>query len=394
MTDPKSELAAREPVVRAVVYDGDEYTRESLHELVSGYQDRQQAELCELERLRAVHDEISREMSRDLVEQKSAWDCLRGMVSLDAHQVGTSFRSLLERIPMVNDYVSERPLVELLREKIQVAEVRTRQVGKFLDEVDGRIADLRSDVSRLHRKLVVAAQNGEKAARVILDLRQDEVQYEEQVARLPAEQGRRRRELEAAMDEIRHQIWEHGARLRLYKNAEDRISAIVSMDNNFLQMLVNLHSNMTVLHESGQEILDELRGNLSGLATAAQASELTLDMQKSMASLKGSVNKVAVLASQTSLFLTQNVERLTSQMKIYDEATLRLVESNLAAEKEILEKRVDETLALARQEHDLALEARGVTPLRVPSSAEAGPACGGHELADTSTRLPGQRDAE
>ena len=69
-------------------------------------------------------------------------------------------------------------------------------------------------------------------------------------------------------------------------------------------------------------------------------------MQESMTSLKDSVNKVAVLASETSLYLTQNVERLTSEMKIYDQETQRLVESNLKAEREIKEQRIDETIEL------------------------------------------------
>ena len=38
-------------------------------------------------------------------------------------------------------------------------------------------------------------------------------------------------------------------------------------------------------------------------------------------------------------------------MKIYDQETQRLVQSNLQAEREIKEQRMDDTIALARTEH-------------------------------------------
>lgn len=342
----------------AVVYDGEEYTRESLQQLVTRYQDKHGSDLRELEQLRKTHDDIAKEMNKDLTEQKTAWEYMRSMISLDPSQVSSNFRGLLEKIPVLNDYVADRPISELLRDKIHVAEMRTAQVGQFLDQIEMRVDALRADITRLNKKMVVAAHNEEKAAALVLELRGRLQALEAALAEIPAEQGAARREKQAEIDEVKRDIWEHGARLRLFSNAEDRIASIVAMNNNFLEMLVNLHSNMTILHDSGQEILDELRGNVSGLATATQASELTLDMQKSLESLRVSVNKVATLASQTSLFLTQNVERLTAQMKIYDDATQALVASNLAAEREIQERRVDETLELAQKEYALLREAR------------------------------------
>jgi hypothetical protein len=116
---------------------------------------------------------------------------------------------------------------------------------------------------------------------------------------------------------------------------------------------------MQSLYDAGQEVLDELRGNLSSLTTATEASELTLEMQKSMESLKVSVNRVARLASDTSLYLTQNVDRMTSQMKIYDEETEKLVTSNLEAERQVKEGKIDEVLKLAEQEMKMLQEGKG-----------------------------------
>ena len=60
----------------AVVYDGEEYSRESLQGMVSSYQEMHTRRIKELEGLKKTHDEIAKEMTRDLAESKSAWDCL------------------------------------------------------------------------------------------------------------------------------------------------------------------------------------------------------------------------------------------------------------------------------------------------------------------------------
>jgi hypothetical protein len=349
------------PLDQEIVYEGEEYNRDSLQKMVADYQGKHQVEIKDLEKLRAAHEEIASEMNKDLVQQKSAWEYMRHMMTLDTHKIASNFRGLLEKIPIINDYVADRPVVDLLQEKIEVAEMRTREVAQFLDQIEVRIEQLTADIQRLNKKMIVAAQNEEKAAHHIIQLKDYQSSLEAQLADLdPEKDVAARRQLGAEIDDTKRAIWKHGAKLRLYASAEERINGIVGVNNNFLEILTNLHANMQNLYEAGQEILDDLRGNLAGLATAAQASELTLDMQKSLESLKISVNKVATLASQTSLYLTQNVERLTSQMKIYDDATRQLIETNLAMEREIQEKRTDETLELARKELTLVHEARAL----------------------------------
>lgn len=343
----------------AVVYDGEEYSRESLQGMVSSYQEVHTRRIQELEGLKKTHDEIAREMTRDLAESKSAWECLKGMATVDLGKAGSNLRGLLERIPILSDRLPERPLSELLQEKIHVAETRVREIGLFLDKMEAEISNVREDIVRLNKKMVVSAHNEERAAAYILGLREEKTRLEGRMEALGAESSSaEKRILQAQVDEIKQKIWEHGAKLRLYSSAEDRISAIVAMNNNFLEMLSNLHANMQNLHDAGTEVLDDLRGNLASLATATEASELTMDMQSAMSSLKNSVNKVALLASNTSLYLSQNVEKLTSELKMYDEATTALVESNLEQERELREKRIDETLKLAEKEYGLLQAAR------------------------------------
>ena len=335
---------------KKVSYSGEEYTRETLEVSLKPDMERHGQRMQELETLKKTHESIAKEMTESLVEQRSIWDCMKDIVAGDRSKATQSFRQMLERIPLLKKHLPERPLSELLQEKIQITETRLREVGTFLDRMESEVENVRQDIQRLHKKMHGSAVNKEKAAAYILQLKEIERGLAQEYTDLGADITSAHREKQGEIDEVKRLIWEHGAKLRMYANADQRINSIIGMNNQFMELLTNLHSNMQTMYDSGQEVLDELRGNLSSLSTATEASELTMDMKRSMESLKESVNKVAVLASNTSLYLTQNVERLTAEMKVYDQETERLVKANLAAEREIQEKRIDETLRLAQAE--------------------------------------------
>jgi len=344
------------------VYDGEGYTRENLQRMLDEYQAKHRRNLSSLAELSAAHDALAKEMTKDLVEQKSAWEHLKNIVRL--RKVGSNVTGLLERIPLLRDAIPERPLQDLLEEKIEVAQRRVQEIGNYLDTMQSQVGALQADITRLHKKMVVAALNEERSARFVLDLERGLAQIDTAIAKLGGEKTVELRELESKRDALRQMIWREGSKLRMYSNAEDRIASIINMNNNFYEILTNLHANMQSLYDTGSEVLNELQGNLGGLATAAKASELTLEMRQSMESLKESVNKVAVLASETSLYLTQNVDRLTAEMKIYDQETQKLVESNLQAEREIKEQRVNDTIELARTEYRHFEQARESSPAK------------------------------
>ncbi|HTM22330.1 MAG TPA: hypothetical protein VL172_17540 [Kofleriaceae bacterium] len=341
------------------VYDGEGYSRENLQGMLDEYQSKHKANLSSLAELSAAHDALAKEMTKDLVEQKSAWEHLKNIFTF--HNMGSNMKGLLEKIPLVRDAVPDRSIQELLEEKIEVAQRRVQEIAAYLDTMQNQVGALQQDITRLNKKMVVAAVNEEKAAKFVLDLEAGLKQIDAAIEALGKDKTAELRELQSKRDALRQIIWREGSKLRLYSNAEDRIASIVNMNNNFYEILTNLHANMQTLYDTGNEVLNELQGNLGGLATAAKASELTLEMQQAMESLKASVNKVAVLASETSLYLTQNVDRLTAEMKIYDTETQKLVESNLQAEREIKEQRIDDTIALARTEYGHFEKARDTT---------------------------------
>lgn len=342
---------------KEIVYEGEDYTRDSLENMVKTYQQQHETTIAELGDLKKKHDEIASEMNKDIAKEKSAWAYISGIVKSPA-KFSTNLKGLLEKIPVINEIIPDRPISELLREKIEVAETRTKEVSLFLDKVETQVEQLRLDITRLNKKMIIAAQNEEKAAGYVLELKDQLKGLEKQMELIQDKKSIEFRQKEAEITELKQIIWTHGAKLRLFSNAEDRLVNIIKMNNNFLEILSNLHANMVILYETGNEVLDELRGNLSGLATVAHAGELAVDMQDSMQSLKASVNKVATLASQTSLYLNQNLEQMLSKMQIYDEETQTLIESNLEAEREIKEKRIDDTIKLAQKEFSLLQDAK------------------------------------
>ncbi len=340
---------------KEVVYDGEGYTREGLEKMLGEYQHKNNLDLKRFEDLSKAYDRLSQEMTHDISEQKSALEYLGNIMKLDS--IGTNVKGLLAKIPIIKEFSPSRDLKELLGEKIEVAQSRVKEVGNYIETLSSDVKHLQEDITRLNKKMVVAAQNEERAAARVLELEALRKKLEEALATLDGK-GSEARELSAKVSEVKRMIWEHGARLRLYSNAEDRLASIINMNNNFLEIMTNLHGNMSTLYDAGNEVLNELHGNLAGLASLSQAGELSVEMHKSMESLKKSVNKLATLASETSLYLTQNVDRLTAEMKIYDKETEVLVESNLAAEREIREERINETIELARKEHGHFEDAR------------------------------------
>lgn len=340
--------AADATLKKEVVYDGEGYSRESLEKMLGEYQAKNTLDLGKFDELSKSYERLAKEMTRDISEQKSAFEYLANITKLDS--LGTNLKGLLHKIPVVREIAPSRDLKELLGEKIEIAERRVKEVGNYLDTLQSDIKALQDDIVGLNKRMIVAAQNEEKAAKQVLALEGARKALEDKAKTLDAK-SLEAREISAKVSELKRMIWEHGGKLRLYSNAEDRLVAIINMNNNFLEIMNNLHSNMTTLYDSGNEVLNELHGNLAGLASMSKAGELSVEMHRSMESLKKSVNKLAGLASETSLYLTQNIDRLTAEMKVYDSETERLVASNLAQEREIKEQRINETIDLARKEY-------------------------------------------
>jgi septal ring factor EnvC (AmiA/AmiB activator) len=348
-TTSASQAATSDVLKKQVVYDGEGYTRQSIEQMLTDYQGKQTLSLKKFEELSGAYQRLSKEMTVDIADQKSATEYLSNLFTLK--DVKTNIQGLIYKMPLVGQFAPSRDLKQLLGEKVEIAQRRVQEVGNYLDVLQGDVKSLQDDIGRLNKKMVTAAQNRERAAAYVLELEKQRQVLEDQLKAVADPKSAQGRTLSAQINEVKSVIWEHGAKLRLFTNAADRLSAVIGMNNNFLEIMTNLDSNMSQLYEAGNEVLNELQGNLAGLSSISKAGELSVEMHKSMESLKESVNKLAVLASDTSLYLTQNIDRLTSDMKVYDKATEDMVAGNLAAEREIKEHRINETIELARKNY-------------------------------------------
>lgn len=342
---------------KKVVYDGEGYNREAIEKMLTQYQTKNTADLRKFEDLSKAYERLSKEMTEEIGDQKTIFNYLGNIFTLN--EVGTNLKGLGYKLPVVKSLIPARDMKELLNEKVEIAQRKVQEVGNFLDVMQTDIKNLQEDMTRLSNKMVTAAKNEETAAGYVLALEEHRKKLDAELKALPDQKTSQARELEAKIADLSRLIYEHGAQLRFFSTAEDRISAIIRMNNHFLEIMTSLHSNMSTLYTTGNEMLNELHGNLAGLASVTKAGELTIEMNRSMESLKKSVNKLARLASETSLYLTQNVTKLTAEMKIYDTETEKLVSDNLAAERSIKEQRIGETIELARQEYAKAGASKG-----------------------------------
>ncbi|MBI3548792.1 MAG: hypothetical protein HY078_07130 [Elusimicrobia bacterium] len=337
--------------VTKIDYEGESYSRDNLEHMLTEYQGRHTLDLKKFEDLSQAYEHLAKEMTQDISDQKSAFEYVSNIAVLD--RLGTNLKGLIHKIPFLRGWAPSRDLKELLGEKIEIAQRRVQEIGNYIDTLQDDVKNLQDDITRLNKRMIQAAQNRDRAAAHVLRLEDARKAAEAQLASIADPKSVEARELQAKTSELKRMIWDHGARLRTYSQAEERIATIINMSNNFLEMMTNLHGNMSNLCETGNEVLNELHGNLAGLSSISKAGELSVAMHRSMQSLRVSANRLAVLASETSRYLTQNVDRLTAEMKIYDKETEHLVASNLAAEREMKEQRINETIELARMEYEV-----------------------------------------
>ncbi|MGM0597788.1 MAG: hypothetical protein ACQES9_12200 [Myxococcota bacterium] len=335
---------------KQVEYDGSKYSRDSVGAMVSKYRQNHQNHVKDLKVLKEEHDKLSQEMNKEIEDQRSLMDEFKTMASGEQGSMSRGFKGFLARIPLVGKPFRRRSLKELLETKVEIADIRVRQTASYLERVEETMDNLRDDLEVLHQKQLEAAQNKKAQVEIVLGLKESMEEIQTELDKLEDKNSEEYRALELAQAEVDRLIWDNGQKMRLFDNAQDRLESVIKMNGNFLEISHNLHSNMTIIYEAAQTVLDELRQHVSSLATLSEAGELSLNVTQSMESLKKSMSQVATIASETSRYLTQNVEDIVDGMNIYDKETEELVDRNLAEEREIKKQQLERILDKAQQE--------------------------------------------
>ncbi len=343
---------AQEILKRQVEFDGSKWSREATGQFQEQYRSRNQNNLDQLKKLQEEHDRLAKDMNKEIADQRSLLDEIKTMASGKKGGVGRGFRGVMGRIPLVGRPFRRKPLADLLEAKVEIADGHVRHIAEYLKRVEQTIAGLHDDQKSLQQKKVEAARGKKEFVRLVLELKQLRDELEQQVREFADKDSEEYRQLEAHLLETDRLTWEHGQKMQMYDHATHHLDSIMKMNQHFTEISKNLHGNMTLIHETAELVLDELRQHASRLATLAEAGQLSLQVTASMESLKESMNKVAAITSETSLFLTKNVEQIVSNMTVYDTHVEELVEKNLAAEKEIRAQQLKRILEKALEEQN------------------------------------------
>jgi hypothetical protein len=343
---------AEEILKKQVEFDGSKWSREATGSLDDSYRARNQDNLQELKRLQEEHDQLAKDMNKEIDDQRTLLDEIRTMTSGKEGGVGRGFRGVLGRIPLLGRPFRRRPLADLLSAKVDIADAHVRRVGEYLKKVERTISGLHDDQKSLQAKKIEAARGKKQFVGLVLELKVLREELEARLRELTDANTEEFRQAEAHLVETDRLIWEHGQKMQLFDHALHHLDSIMRMNQHFTEISKNLHANMTLIRQAAELVLDELRQHASRLATLAEAGQLSLQVTASMESLKESMNRVAVITSETSLFLTRNVEQIVANMTVYDRQVEELVEKNLAAEKELRAQQLQRILEKAEQEQD------------------------------------------
>ena len=91
---PRADLLKKE-----IVYDGEGHSRQSIEHMLVYYQRKHTLDLEKFGDLSRSYERLSREMTQDVSEYKSAVEYLGNIVTFD--EVGTNIKGLLHKIPII-----------------------------------------------------------------------------------------------------------------------------------------------------------------------------------------------------------------------------------------------------------------------------------------------------
>lgn len=291
-------------------------------------------------------DDISQRMTESEWQQRL--DTLKS-----GPTTGQRIQSFMARLGLMS---RPRSVTEELESRLEEVQDRIHAVARLRESLDGHIEALEADIRRLNREVISAAQNEERAAAHVLALNEKLTSHENRLLYWDVDQRSTAayRTHQAQLDELRSRIRVHGARARGYGRAEERLESIVRMNRNYLEMLKHAAENMEQLAAASHQVVEEIAGNVQALTQLTLANEMANELMASTKELKTGINRVATLASETSLTLSRDIERFTSDMSVYDDATVSVVEANLSEERKLRQQQVEEALAHAWAQQELS----------------------------------------
>lgn len=339
--------AERELLEQEVVYSGEGISVRALEETIRTERTRQNDRLGELTQMRARNAEIQQALAAEMGRLRELSDRL----SQDRKETQGRWRRMLDWFRgRKGQALEHRSVEQLLREQYELSALRLKEAAEFVDRLEAAKKDLYDEVERLNGKIVESAQNEERAAALVTRLKTLRDELEARLARVEptCAEGRR---FQAELDRVRRGLAEHTTRLRLYSTAEDRLAGLKGNTWKLAEVIANLQADIARYVTAASEKLDLIGGQIQAIGAAADASLVLLELKHSLEAMTESVHQTTRFVAETQAYFRENVDRMVSDLDVYDAETERALTETVALSDAFSEADVERALseAIARK---------------------------------------------
>jgi hypothetical protein len=367
--------AERELWEQEAVYSGEGISVRTLEETIRKERTRQNDRLGELARMRARNAEIQQALAAEMGRLRELSDRL----NQDRKDTKGRWRRLLEWFRgRKGQALEHRSVEQLLRDQYEMSALRLKEAAEFVDRLEAAKKDLYDEVERLNGKIVESAQNEERAAALVTRLKTLRDELEGRLARIDPTSAEGRK-YQAELDRVRRGLAEHTTRLRLYSTAEERLAVLKGNTWKLAEVIANLQADIARYVTAASEKLDLIGGQIQAIGAAADASLVLLELKHSLEAMTESVHQTTRFVAETQAYFRENVDRMVSDLDVYDADTERALTETVALSEAFGEAEVERALseAIARKAAAARVTIDPAPDVEVPATTATGGPAGG-----------------
>lgn len=348
MSDTRSQVLEKE-----VVYSGEGISVKLLEDSIQSERSLLTGQVDELTKMRKRNTEIQQALAEEMDKLRELSEQLAETRKGKKRGFLGGLFSKLRR----NEPISRRSIEELLRGQYELSSLRLKQASEFADRLEAAKEELYDEIDRLNRKIVESAENEEKAAEYVSELKLSKEEVDFGLHRSDPSSAVER-QLQSQLDKVKRKLAEHTTRLKLYSTAEERLAKLRDNSRQLAETIANLQSDITIYVVAASEKLDLIAGQIQAIGAAADASVVMLELKQSLDAMTESVNHTTRFVAETQAYFRENVDAMIDELKVYDEETERVLDENLIYSESYNELDVEQALATAFERKLLEAQAR------------------------------------
>lgn len=148
----------------------------------------------------------------------------------------------------------------------------------------------------------------------------------------------------------------------VFSRAARRLSAIVSLHREILQLDLDVEGRLSALHVAGTNLLDALDADLVRLASEARLQQLSETFATDLVALRESVVRVNRCATEGAILFTEDLDRLADEVEPLASVDPQRIEAEREVSIHLRSRSVNDAVASARQTAVLRERLRGRAP--------------------------------